>query len=46
MTDTLLVKDKAILDEFIGYSNRNNWELYFLLIASQNGLQTVYGMPG
>lgn len=34
MTDTLLVKNKAILDEIINYSNQNNWESYFLLIAT------------
>ena len=34
MTDTLLVKNKAILDEIIDYSDMNNWAPYFLLIAT------------
>jgi hypothetical protein len=34
MKDTLLIKNKAVLNGIIDYSNLNNWELYFLLIAT------------
>jgi hypothetical protein len=34
MTDTFLVKNKVILDEFIDSSYLNNWQPYFLLIVA------------
>jgi len=39
MTDTLFVKNKAILDEIINYSNRNNWEIFKRYL---NELQTNF----